>query len=114
MQVVLVEHITKVMSLHAQQVDNLAERGIDLFCGHINPLRASQSEPTDGCNLILRIDREHLVDESRLLQFGQQLLDIGSLAMHLLLVVLLQEELLLEQVEVRPEPTLVIRYLLAV
>ena len=96
------------MRLNAEKVDNLPESRVDLFRRHVDSLSASQSEATNRGDFVDCLDREDLIDESRLLQPCEQLLDTGSLVVHLLLHVLLQVQLLLELIELGPELTLIV------
>ena len=107
-KIVPIEDISKVMGLDTEKVDNLPEGRIYLFSRHVDALCASKSEATYCRNLVDSLDREDFVDESRLLQSCEQLLDAGGLVVHLLLRVLLEVELLLELVELSPKLPLVV------
>ena len=107
-KVVPIEDIAKVMCLNAEKVDNLPEGRIYLLSRHVDTLCASKSETTYCRNLVNGLDWEDFVDEGRLLQSCEQLLNACGLVMHLLLGVLLEVELLLELIELCPELTLIV------
>jgi len=95
------------MGLDAKEVDHLAKGCIYFLGWHVHTLSATQPEPTDRGDLIDCIDRKHLVDEGRLLEPSQKLLNRSCLVVHLLLRILLQVELLFELIELGPELLLV-------
>ena len=107
-KIVPIEDIAKVMGLNAEKVDDLPEGRIYFFSRHVNALCAAKPEATYCRDFVDGLDREDFVDESRLLQSCEQLLDAGGLVVHLLLRVLLEVELLLELVELSPKLPLIV------
>ena len=81
---------------------------LHLLCWNINALSSSQSESTNRCNFVNSLDWEHFVNEGRLLKSREQFLDACRLVVHLLLWILLQVELLLKLVKLRPELPLIV------
>ena len=75
MKIVGVKDVTQMMCLDTDQVYNLAKRCIDLLLRHVHALCPPEPKAAYGGNFVHRVDGEDLVDESGLLQLGEQLGD---------------------------------------
>ena len=67
MEVILIKDVAEVMSLDAEQVDNLPKSCIYFLLRYVDTLSPTQTEATDRRDLIHCINRKDFVDECTLL-----------------------------------------------